>query len=200
MMAIDQRPAPGVAAPEPQKLTPPVAAPQQQQTAPESLRLRIEAAISTEEASQEKLLAEAQAHERRAQMLKALLPFAEDPATEGSLRAVLPTIQPPPLLPPAPEPPQQITERVQVTRQLVFAATQTFDDVFTINDVMSAMTGDRQINPAERQRIRSSIAQSVISLFDRGELLKDSEHFGRKQTVWRKAALNGHGNGNGVRA
>lgn len=195
-MATEQRTATGVAAPTPQKPAPQVAAPPQPPAQP-SLRLRIEALIITEEASQEKLLAEAQAHERRVQMLKALVPFAEDPATEDALRAVLPAVQPPTPVPP-PQPPQEITERVQVTRQLVFAATQTFDEAFTINDVMSRMTTDRQINPAERTRIRQSIAQAVVSLFERGEVLKEAEHFGRKQTIWKKAALNGNGNGNGV--
>jgi hypothetical protein len=198
-MAIEHRTATGVAAPPIQSPAQPVAA-TPQPPAQVSLRLRIEAMISTEEASQERLLAEAQAHERRVQMLKALLPFAEDPATEDALRAVLPAVQQPtPLLTPPPaEPPQEITERVQVTRQLVFAATQTFDESFTINDVMSRMTTDRQINPAERTRIRQSIAQAVVSLFERGEVLKEAEHFGRKQTIWKKAALNGNGNGNGV--
>jgi hypothetical protein len=96
---------------------------------------------------------------------------------------------------PVPEPPQRITERVQVTRQLVLAATQTFEETFTVNDVMALMTGGRQIDPQERLRIRSSIAQSVTTLFDRGELVRESEGYGKRQAVWRKAALNGNGNG-----
>jgi hypothetical protein len=161
----------------------------------ESLKARVEVAIAQEEAVQEKLLSEAQAVERRIQMLKAVLPFAEDPAIEASLRALLPAAEPagPPV--PPPEPPQQITERVQVTRQLVLAATQTFEDTFTVNDVMALMTGSRQIDPRERLRIRSSIAQSVTTLFDRGVLVRESEGYGKRLAVWRKAALNGNGNG-----
>ena len=57
----------------------------------ESLKERIEIAIASEEAMQEKLLAEAQAHERKVHMLKALLPLYP-PATstlpEGSSVAV----------------------------------------------------------------------------------------------------------------
>lgn len=160
----------------------------------EPLKARVEAAIACEEAAQEKLLSEAQAVERRIQMLKAVLPFTEDPAIEASLRALLPTAEP--LAPaPPPEPPQRITERVQVTRQLVLAATQTFEETFTVNDVMALMTGGRQIDPQERLRIRSSIAQSVTTLFDRGELVRESEGYGKRQAVWRKAALNGNGNG-----
>lgn len=157
----------------------------------ESLKARVEVAIAHEEAVQEKLLSEAQAVERRIQMLKAVLPFAEDPAIEASLRALLPATEPagPPV--PPPEPPQQITERVQVTRQLVFAATQTFEDTFTVNDVMALMTGSRQIDPRERLRIRSSIAQSVTTLFDRGELVREAEGYGKRQAIWRRAALNG---------
>jgi hypothetical protein len=157
----------------------------------ESLKARIEAAIGMEEAEQERLLAEAQAHERRVQMLKALLPFAEEAMAEVALRAILPHTEPTAAAMPEtpPEPPQQITDRVQVTRQLVFAATQTFDGTFTVNDVMALMTGDRQIDARERLRIRSSIAQSFTTLFERGELARESEGYGKRQAVWRKAAL-----------
>lgn len=172
--------------------------------AKESLKQRIEAAIASEEAMQEKLLAEASAHERKVHMLKALLPFAEDPATEGSLRSVLPEIQPPEppaLVLPPPEPPQQITSRVQVTRQLVFAATQTFDETFTVNDVVERMTGGAHIDPPERQRVRSSVAQAMATLFERGEVLKEEQGIGRQQSVWKKTSLNGNGSGGvGTRA
>jgi hypothetical protein len=172
--------------------------------AKESLKQRIEAAIADEEVMQEKLLVEASAHERKVHMLKALLPFAEDPATEGSLRNVLPEIQPPEPPPPAlpiPEPPQQITNRVQVTRQLVFAATQTFDETFTVNDVVERMTGSAHIDLSERQRIRSSVAQAMATLFERGEVLKKEQGIGRQQSIWRKVSLNGNGGGGvGTRA
>ncbi len=164
-----------------------------------SLRSRVEALIATEEAAQEHLMAEAQQLERRVQMLKALLPFADDPATEAALKAItLPP--PPPPVPVQPEPPQHITERVQVTRQLVLAATQTFDGTFTVNDVMALMTGGRHIDPPERLRVRCSIAQCMISLLDRGELIRVAEGIGKRQAIWRKAVLNGNGSGVGVRA
>ncbi|MCL5744571.1 MAG: hypothetical protein M1541_11695, partial [Acidobacteria bacterium] len=167
----------------------------------ESLKQRIEGAIATEEAMQEKLLAEAQAHERKVHMLKALLPFADEPATEDALRGVLPAVEPPaPQKPGAPAPPDAITERVQVTRQLVLAATQTFLETFTVNDVMSLMVNGRQIDPGERGRVRASIAQAMVTLHERGELVKEQEHFGRRQTIWRKAQLNGNHNGVGTRA
>ncbi len=183
-MPIEQSPAAVVA--EPQLYAP-------EMPSEESFRERIEAAVAREEATQEKLLAEAQTVERRVHMLRALLAFADDPAIEGALRAVLPTAEPPtPANQPVPEPPQQITERAQVTRQLVFAATQTFDDTFTVNDVMALMTGGREINGQERQRIRSSIAQLVVSLHERGQLIKEAEGYGRRQTVWRRATLMGN--------
>jgi hypothetical protein len=190
-MQVGRRETPGVAL---QQVAP---APEAQGEA--LLKDRIAAAIASEEAIQEKLLVQAQAVERKIAMLKALLPFADDPKIEESLRAVLPAVESPPqpkTQVPAP-PPQEITERVQVTRELVFAATQTFDGAFTINNVMDLMTNGRQIASPERTRIRSSIAQSVISLYERGELVKEEEHIGRKQTIWRKAALNRNGNGTG---
>jgi hypothetical protein len=181
MEPSEQSPA---AVPEPQLPTPVV----------ESFKQRIEAAIASEEAMQEKLLSEAQAHERKVHMLKALLPFADDPKTEGSLRGILPvperSASPKPT---APQPPDAITERVQVTRQLVLAATQTFEEPFTVNDIMGLMANGRQIDPGERVRVRASIAQAMITLHERGELIKEQEHFGRRQTIWRKAQLNGCG-------
>jgi hypothetical protein len=141
-------------------------------------------------------MAQAQRLERRVQMLKALLPFADDPATEAALKAVT-TPPPAPPAPPRPEQPQQITERVQVTRELVFAATHTFDGTFTVNDVLALMTRGRQIGGDERMRVRSSIAQSMITLCDRGQLIKEAEGYGRRQAIWKKAPLNGSGVGRG---
>ncbi len=201
-MPVQQTAVPVVATPQEQAA--PVVAPQQG-----SLKQAIEAAIVREEATQEKLLSEAQAVERRLQMLKGLLPFADDPNIEGALRAVLPAIEPPTPYPPppAPEPPQQITERVQVTRQLVFAATQTFDGTFTVNDVLGLMMGGRQIDPPERLRIRSSVAQAMTTLHERGELIRVAEGYGKRQATWSKVVpvpngSNGHGNGSpaGTRA
>jgi hypothetical protein len=149
--------------------------------------------IASEESAQELLMAEAQRLERRVEMLKALLPFTDDPATEIALRALA---VPEPPLPAAlmpPEPPQHVTERVQVTRQLVLAATQTFDRTFTVNDVMALMTGGRQIDGTERMRVRSSIAQAMMSLHERGELIKEAEGIGKRQTIWRKAVLTSRG-------
>jgi hypothetical protein len=164
-----------------------------------SLKERLEATIRDGEAVQEKLMAEAQAAERRVGMLKALLQYAEEPSAEEALRALLPAPAPNPA-PPRVEPPQQIVERVQVTRQLVFAATQTFGEKFTVNDVMDLMTGGRQIEGRERLRVRQSIAAAMVSLHERGELLKVEEHYGRSQTVWQKAELNGKGHANGAHA
>lgn len=177
-----------------------VPAPESPTPSVESLKQRIEAAIASEEAMQEKLLAEAQAHERKVHMLKALLPFAGDANTEGSLRSILPSPEPQvrPESSSPPPPPDAITERVQVTRQLVLAATQTFQDTFTVNDVMGLMVNGSQINPDERGRVRQSIAQAMSTLHERGELVKEQEHFGRRQTIWRKALLNGHGHSTGI--
>jgi hypothetical protein len=154
-----------------------------------TLRSRLESMIVGEEAAQELLMSEAQQLERRVHMLKALLPYVDDPATE----AVLQAIASPPHKPPAallPEPPQQITERVQVTRQLVFAATQTFEDTFTVNDVADLMTGDRKIEGRERVRVRQAVAQAMITLNDRGELVRVKERSGRRPSTWRKSSWN----------
>ncbi len=41
-----------------------------------------------------------------------------------------------------------------MTRQLVLAATQTFEDTFTVNDVLAEMTGNQKLDPPERLRVR----------------------------------------------
>jgi len=188
--------------PMPQRGTAPVKAPSPApETHQQSLKERLQTAITVEEQNQERVLAEAQAVERRVNMLKALLPFADDPSMEVSLRGVLPAPEPPPApKPSAPPPPDAITERVQVTRQLVFAATQTFPETFTVNDVMDLMTGGNDIEKKERLRVRQSIAQAIVTLHERGEIVKEEEHYGRRQTIWRKALLNGNGAGVGTRA
>lgn len=165
---------------------------------PQALKDRLDAAIVAEEARQEKLMAEAQQVERRVQMLKALVPYVEDPKAEATLRGILPAPEPPPPEPPRaapppppPPPPQVVTDRVQVTRQLVLAATQTFEDTFTVNDVLDLMTNGRYIAGPERFRIRSSIAQAMVGLCERGELVRVEEGIGKRQTIWQKAVLDG---------
>lgn len=157
------------------------------------LKDRLEAAVAAEESRQEKLLAEAQQVERRIHMLKAILPYLEDATAEDALRALLPALPQPAAVapPPLPPPPQIITDRVQITRELVFAATQTFNDSFTINDVVSLMTGGRHLDPPERLRVRACIGQAMSSLSERGEVIKEVEHFGRRQAIWRKVELDG---------
>jgi hypothetical protein len=131
-------------------------------------------------------------------MLNLLLPFADEPGTEEALQGILPASPPKPPRPRAPlaaparpKAPDRITDRVQVTRDLVFAATQTFDAEFTVNDVVRLMTNAATIDPPERLRIRSSIAQCMTMLCDRGEVLKDSQGIGRQQTLWRRVRVNG---------
>ena len=111
------------------------------------MKERWDAAVAQAEAYQEKLLADAQLAERRVVMLKAMVPFLDDPTFADTLRAVLPSIEPPPPPPVVhtPPPPQQISQYVQVTRELVHAATQTFDELFTVNDVVDRMLNGRQV-------------------------------------------------------
>ena len=169
--------------------------------APQSpLRSRVESMIAREEAAQEALMAEAQQLERRVHMLKALLPFADDPATEVALKAIAsppptPPARPAPPPPEPPEPPQQITDRVQVTRELVFAATQTFDGTFTVNDVMARMLNGAAIDGPERQRVRSSIAGAIMALYERGEVIREAEGIGKRQAIWKKVVPDPTGTG-----
>jgi hypothetical protein len=158
-----------------------------------NMKHRWEAAVSQAEAYQEKLLADAQLAEKRVHMLKAMVPFLDDPTFADTLRAVLPTAEPPApavVAPPPPPPPQHIAQYVQVTRDLVYAATQTFDETFTVNDVMDRMLNGREVDRVERVRIRTSIAAGMMALAERGLLNREQQGIGRQQTIWRKVAHN----------
>jgi hypothetical protein len=56
-----------------------------------------------------------------------------------------------------------------VTRDLVFAATQTFESTFTVNDLMERMANGAVLDKPERQRVRSSVAGAMMALLERGE-------------------------------
>jgi hypothetical protein len=88
------------------------------------------------------------------------------------------------------------TERVQVTRQLVLAATQTSGETFTVNDVMALMTGRRKIDGQARLRVRASIAHALVRLCEGGELIRDVEGYvrpsaGKPCWAWRRAPMTG---------
>jgi len=159
-----------------------------------NMKERWSAAVAQAEAYREKLLADAQLADRRVQMLKAMVP---NPAFADTLRAVLPSLNPVPApavaAPAAPPPPQQISEYVQVTRELVYAATQTFDDAFTVNDVVDRMLNGRDVDKVERNRIRMSVAGGMIALNERGQVTREFQGIGCKQSIWRAVVHTAHG-------
>jgi len=159
-----------------------------------NMKERWSAALAQPEAYREKLLADAQLADRRVQMLKAMVP---NPAFADTLRAVLPSLNPVPApavaAPAAPPPPQQISEYVQVTRELVYAATQTFDDAFTVNDVVDRMLNGRDVDKVERNRIRMSVAGGMIALNERGQVTREFQGIGCKQSIWRAVVHTAHG-------
>ncbi len=180
------------AVPAPVEAAVPAHSPLQTIATPPSTNMkdRWTAALAQAEAEQEQLLADAQLAERRVVMLKAMVPFLDDPMFADTLRAVLPSMGPPavPAPPPPLAPPQHISEYVQVTRDLVYAATQTFDDTFTVNDVLERMLNGREVDKIERTRIRTSVAGAMVALSDRGELVRAQQGVGRQQSIWRKVA------------
>ncbi len=172
----------------------------------------------------ERLLSEADAAEKRVDLLRRLEVFAADPHVEQILRELMPgapapsarrqqreqpreapppidqdapkptvklEAEPAPAPAPRPAPPDVITDRVQVTRELVFAATQTFDAAFTINDLRDLMTQGREMDLDESVRIRTAIAQSMVSLVERGQVLKVETGNRRQPAIYRKAKLHG---------
>ena len=152
------------------------------------VKQRIQSAIKFWSEKYEYWLSRAQRAERRVQMLNQLLPFAEDPG----IGKVLSSLSPAPLATvpeqapakePIPEPPQTISDRVQVTRDLVYAATHVFKTAgrfdFTVSDVYEVMVGSRQVDNIERSRVRAAIAAAMITLVDQGKLVKTVQGRGR---------------------
>ena len=155
------------------------------------LRERLEQQIVREEQERDRLLGMATEAERRAAILRVLLPLADDPDMEPMLLGAVPRLTPPRVVrprvqpsPPAPQaiavpkppphldaPPDSISDHVAVTKQLVYAAALTFDTKeYTVDDVVDLMMNRAKGHVAdeERRRIRSAIVNNLKSLYAQG--------------------------------
>lgn len=178
---------PPVAPPPPQPRFPPVylkppapepssvvaAAPEPQQApAPEpviegSLRERLNGLIESAQKESAAYMEESLTIDRYAQMLSAILPFADEPMTEAILALLVPTpaaiTEPatptPPPAPPAPAPPPA---SVSVTRDLVLDAIAKQKGTFTVSDIFDVLAeGVPALQDAEARRTKNLIGQSL---------------------------------------
>lgn len=145
---------------------------------------RLQAVIEFQEKERDRILNESAICDTRISILKALLPLATDPGFETVLAAVIP----PPVkeiptvhaieVPPLPAPPQSIGTYVKITRDLVYAATATFEPgrAFTINDVMERMINGQDVHNKERCRIRQAVWQALNTLVERGLMQREPSH------------------------
>jgi hypothetical protein len=155
---------------------------------------RILAAIQQEAALKEQLFAEASLAEKRMNMLELLIPYADDPAMEGVLYGLIPPEEKklaarkpvPKKSTTIPEPPNHIERATDITRRLVFAGTLTFNNPFTVNDLVDRMVGEATVSEGERQRIRSKVAGLMAKLFELDYVNKYRQGIGKAQTLWRK--------------
>lgn len=183
-------------------------------TPPKSeLRQRLDAQIAELETVHAALKAQLEDNQKRMDRLtKVLLVVEDDPELEETLISVLLPKQPPATerraklgrrlggrafgrkgpreprqIPPGP--PQAITAPSQVTRNLVFAATQTFDKEFNTTDVVRRMIGETDMPPEQYKVIRSCISQNMLALAKRGELIQVSRGQGHTPSRWSKVDM-----------
>ena len=161
------------------RVVPPPASPTIQQ--------RIEEGITLLEAEERRLTEETSALKKRIEALRAVAVALMDiPDAEAVLASFLT-----PQEPPRPEPPPQIiTERLQVTRQLVFVGTQAMTGRFKVDDLVDVMMQGRKVHDTERVRIRSCVAAMLVSMVERGEVKKVEEGRGKKPAFFIKAESN----------
>jgi hypothetical protein len=153
------------------------------------LEFRVAAAIQEVEDRRTELYAEVESLDRKLTTLKALQAcLSANQGVEEIIKSLLPLPQPQPVKAPVsiPAATQPITDRIYCTQALVYAATQTFDYDFTTNDVIERMTGSRQVDSLERQRVRSSICTILTKLEEQGKVLKIQQGIGKRYSIWRK--------------
>lgn len=145
--------------------------------------------IDAERARYDYLLDEAAKAERRIALLEVVSSFANDDDVEQTLKDVLG--EPMPVYtPPAPLQLHSgpVTDRLHVTSPLVLAATHTFSERFTLNELVALMMGDRwgNLDPDEQRRIRSSVASTMERLEARGEVRKVVFGVGKRPAMFEK--------------
>ncbi len=153
---------------------------------------RLEAAIQEQERLREFHLDESTKAEATINLLNDMKIHMDTSDKVARMEIVLQTLLPPPpaVVKPATEPrrpaepPQAIVDRVQITEQLVYAATTVLSEHFVINDIFDLMVKDRTVDSHERRRIRTSIADALMRLLSKGQVSRVAEGAGRRQAVF----------------
>lgn len=161
------------------------------QDLPTTLELSIEEQLASERRRYDFLLEEAAKAERNIAMLSTLQAFADMPDTEPMLRAVLGEQSP--IKGPTPDSGVHkgaVTRTVQVTKQLVLAATSMFERTFSLNDLLEKMVGEEygKLEDLEQKRIRSSVISSINVLIDNGQVRRTMAGVGRRPAVYARVA------------
>lgn len=82
--------------------------------------------------------------------------------------------------------PQSISDAVMVTKQLVLAATQTFNKPFTTRELINLMIGDKKPNQAEQSRISQSVSATLVSLSNDGSVTRVKRGYANIPATWQK--------------
>ena len=152
-----------------------------------ALTQTVERLISEQEQRRDSLMQEAEACDKRLQSLRVLLPTASDPIlAEAIIQSCGMLYAAPP--PPPPKP----VQRVQVTREIIFEASQTFNESFTVRDLITKMLEGQHTAEEEFKRVHTSVAQMMMTMLERGWLLRVEPGVGRRHSLWRKIPMANH--------
>ena len=155
----------------------------------ETYRDRLLKVLEQKELHRKALLDEASREESAIAALSLLLDV-DDSILGNALQSLLPKPAPAPVFRShEPAPPDFVTDRVHVTQQLVFAATQVTESSFTLDEIVEIMIGGRRVNGDERARIRSCVDTLLRTLVQKGKVLKIRQGKGRMPGLYQKIAI-----------
>jgi len=86
-----------------------------------------------------------------------------------------------------PAPPEKNIPRIKVTCDGIYALTQTFDRLFTLNDMVDLLADNEGVTDAEEKtRVRSAVYTMMRKLIENGRLIQHEKGIGKRPGWFRK--------------
>jgi hypothetical protein len=159
----------------------------------ETLNIRIQEKLAELSNEKEGHLAAARRLENQISKLALLAEGEEDPDMEVLLQSILNPVQaqepplPQPVPPPPPPPPP--TQRVMIKADKIYAASQTFDGLFTLNQITDMLCDAEGVTDREEKtRVRSAISSMLAKLASEGRVIHVEKGRGKLQGTFRKVS------------
>lgn len=159
-----------------------------------SFQQRIQSAIETLTIRKDELVAETKKLEGQITKLSLLVDGADDPEFEELIFRVASPVETTSVVPqsqsepePEPVPPPPPIKRVRVTCDGIYAITQTFDRLFTLNDVVDILADNEAVTDVEeKKRVRSAVSTMMQKLVSNGRLVHHEKGRGKIPGQYRK--------------